>query len=56
MFMAVGADKSDAVRRVIEDKKQGPPAGSVEPVDGKVIWFLDRDAAAGLPPESCKKP
>jgi 6-phosphogluconolactonase len=49
MFMATGADKADAVRRVIEDKKQGPPAGGVAPIDGKLLWFLDRDAAAGLP-------
>jgi len=51
MFMATGADKADAVRRVIEDRKQGPPAGGVAPVDGKVFWFLDRDAAAELPAE-----
>jgi 6-phosphogluconolactonase len=50
MFMATGADKADAVRRVIEDKKQGPPAGGVAPTDGKLLWFLDRDAAAELPP------
>lgn len=49
MFMATGADKADAVRRVIEDRKQGPPAGGVSPTDGKLLWFLDRDAAAGLP-------
>jgi 6-phosphogluconolactonase len=49
MFMATGADKADAVRRVIEDKKQGPPAGGVAPIDGRLLWFLDRDAAAELP-------
>lgn len=49
MFMATGADKADAVRQVIEDKQQGPPAGGVAPTDGKLLWFLDRDAAAELP-------
>jgi len=49
MFMVTGADKADAVRRVIEDKKQGPPAGGVAPTDGKLLWFLDRDAAVELP-------
>jgi len=49
MFMATGADKADAVRRVIEDKKQGPPAGRVSPIEGRLLWFLDRDAAAELP-------
>jgi 6-phosphogluconolactonase len=49
MFMATGADKAEAVRRVFEEKRQGPPAGAVEPVDGRLLWFLDRDAAAELP-------
>jgi 6-phosphogluconolactonase len=49
MFMATGTDKADAVRRVIEDKKQGPPAGGVAPIDGKLLWFLDDDAASELP-------
>ncbi len=48
-FMAAGADKADAVRRVLQDKMQGPPAGGVMPVDGKLLWFLDRDAASELP-------
>jgi 6-phosphogluconolactonase/glucosamine-6-phosphate isomerase/deaminase len=49
MFLVAGADKSDAVRGAIVDKKQGPPAGSVDPTDGTLLWFLDQAAAAELP-------
>ena len=49
MFLVAGDDKADAVRGAIVDKKQGPPAGSVEPTDGTLLWFLDQAAAAELP-------
>jgi 6-phosphogluconolactonase len=49
MFLVAGADKAEAVRGAIVDKKQGPPAGSVDPTDGKLVWFLDQAAAAKLP-------
>jgi 6-phosphogluconolactonase len=53
MFLATGADKADAVRSVFEDKKEGPPAGGVEPVNGKLLWFLDQAAASELPANLC---
>jgi 6-phosphogluconolactonase len=49
MFLVAGGDKADAVRGAILDKKQGPPAGSVDPTDGTLLWFLDQAAAAELP-------
>ena len=49
MFLVSGADKADAVHGAIVDKKQGPPAGSVDPMDGTLLWLLDQAAAAELP-------
>ena len=49
MFLVAGADKADAARGAIVDKKQGPPAGSVDPTDGTLLWFLDQAAATKLP-------
>ncbi len=47
MFLVTGADKAEAVKRIIEDTgNAGPlPAGLVRPTDGTVTWFLDKDAA-----------
>jgi 6-phosphogluconolactonase len=57
MFLVSGAGKADAVRTVIEGqgKQQQDesfdrrvPARLIKPVNGRLIWFLDRAAAAGL--------
>lgn len=49
MFLVTGQDKAEAVRQVFTQKKQGPPAGAVDPDDGRLLWFLDKDAASALP-------
>lgn len=49
MFLVSGADKADAARGAIVDRKQGPPAGSVDPENGSLLWFLDQPAAGKLP-------
>jgi 6-phosphogluconolactonase len=49
MFLVTGQDKAEAVGQVFEQKKQGPPAGAVDPDDGRLLWFLDKDAASALP-------
>lgn len=47
MFLVAGADKASAVRSVM--LRQGDaPARWISPVDGRVLWLLDRAAAAGL--------
>jgi 6-phosphogluconolactonase len=51
MFVVAGAKKSEAVRVVVEDTQAEPsryPAKSVNPVGGRLLWFLDQDAAADL--------
>jgi 6-phosphogluconolactonase len=49
-FLVFGAAKAEAVARVLDE--DGPadlaPARLVRPADGRVRWFLDRDAAGRL--------
>ena len=47
MFLVAGADKAEAIKRIIEDTGNDDPlpASLVRPTDGTVTWFLDRDAA-----------
>lgn len=51
VFVVTGARKAAAVRTVLEDQNAIParyPAKLVQPVGGRLIWFLDRHAAAEL--------
>ncbi|MBM4125398.1 MAG: hypothetical protein FJ246_10705, partial [Nitrospira sp.] len=54
IFLASGAGKAEAVAAVIEGgAKQGQeekrlPAGMIHPVNGRLIWLVDRAAAARL--------
>jgi 6-phosphogluconolactonase len=50
LFLAAGADKAEAVRRVLEDSFNPPllPAQSIQPIAGNVRWMLDSDAADAL--------
>ncbi len=50
MFIVYGADKSHAVREVLEGraKPEDIPARSIKPNRGEVFWFLDKNAAAEL--------
>jgi len=49
LFFVSGIGKAAAVRAVIEDRDAGQvPAKLIRPVDGRLIWFLDREAASGL--------
>jgi 6-phosphogluconolactonase len=50
-FLVAGASKATVVSRIL---KAGPassrlPAARVAPVDGRLIWFITRNAAGGLP-------
>lgn len=45
MFLAAGADKAEAIGRVFGNSNDGPPAKMVRPVDGRLVWLLDRSAA-----------
>ena len=51
VFMVAGAQKAPAVRAVLEDDTADAnryPAKLIQPVDGRLIWYLDRAAASAL--------
>lgn len=51
VFLVSGAGKAPAVKAVLEDRTADPqefPAKLVQPEQGRLIWFLDRAAAAEL--------
>jgi len=51
LFVVSGADKAEAVARVLEPAPGGErlPAARVQPEQGRLVWFLDAAAAAKLP-------
>jgi 6-phosphogluconolactonase len=52
LFLVAGADKAGVVRAILDPKTEAErqlPASLVEPEEGRLIWFLDRAAAAELP-------
>jgi 6-phosphogluconolactonase len=52
LFLVAGADKAGIVRAILDPKTEAErqlPASLVEPEEGRLIWFLDRAAAAELP-------
>jgi 6-phosphogluconolactonase len=51
LFLVAGAGKAGVVRAILDPKTEVErqlPAALVEPAQGRVIWFLDRAAAAEL--------
>jgi 6-phosphogluconolactonase len=52
LFLVAGAGKAGVVRAILDPKTEEErqlPASLVRPEEGRVIWFLDRAAAAELP-------
>jgi 6-phosphogluconolactonase len=47
LFLVTGAEKARAVRAVLQERA-GWPAALVQPSCGRLLWMLDRAAAAGL--------
>jgi 6-phosphogluconolactonase len=47
-FLVSGNDKAEILREVLEVEPAGLPAQKVRPVDGKLLWLVDRAAAASL--------
>jgi 6-phosphogluconolactonase len=43
-----GENKSEIAKRVIEEKDPSLPAALVRPVDGRVIFVLDKKASSQL--------
>lgn len=49
LFLVTGAEKAPALRACLTgDVAERPPAGRVQPTDGRLLWFVDRAAAAEL--------
>jgi len=52
LFLVAGARKAGVMRAILYPKTEAErrlPASLVEPEEGRLIWFLDRGAAAELP-------
>ncbi|MEO6112573.1 MAG: 6-phosphogluconolactonase [Nitrospiraceae bacterium] len=52
LFLAIGTGKAGVVRAILDPKTEAErqlPASLVVPEEGRLIWFLDRAAAAKLP-------
>jgi 6-phosphogluconolactonase len=49
-FLVSGADKAAVLHEVLEGKAPGEkyPSKLVRPIEGKLIWFVDRAAASDL--------
>jgi 6-phosphogluconolactonase len=52
LFLVSGSGKAKAVERVLHDQTANArqaPAKLIRPITGRLLWFLDRAAAASLP-------
>jgi 6-phosphogluconolactonase len=47
-FLVTGASKVDAVKKVFSAFSD-LPAARIQPVNGKLTWFITADAASGIP-------
>jgi 6-phosphogluconolactonase len=45
LFIAEGKEKSEIIKKVFNNNKNEFPVKGVNPSNGKLIWFLDKDAA-----------
>jgi 6-phosphogluconolactonase len=48
MFLAEGESKAEIVRAALKDPSANLPCQGIQPVEGTLVWFLDKAAAAGL--------
>lgn len=48
MFLVSGKEKSGILREVLEDPSAHLPSQDIKPVNGRLLWLVDRDAAGGL--------
>jgi 6-phosphogluconolactonase len=49
IYLVSGAEKAKVVRAALGDRGGAVPAAMVRPTDGRLLWILDRPAAALLP-------
>jgi 6-phosphogluconolactonase len=48
IFLVAGADKAETLRQVMKGPQGQFPAQFIQPTNGKVSWFLDEAAGAGI--------
>jgi 6-phosphogluconolactonase len=48
MFLINGDEKADMVQKALKDPSANLPCQKVRPVDGELLWYLDKGAAAKL--------
>lgn len=48
MFMVSGGDKAGPLHEVLENPASDLPSRKIQPVDGTLLWLVDRAAAAAL--------
>lgn len=48
VFLASGKDKTSVIHEALENEKADLPCQKVHPINGKLVWMLDKDAASGL--------
>jgi 6-phosphogluconolactonase len=48
MFLVAGGEKAKVLKAVLTEPGSGLPCSMVQPVDGRLIWLVDRPAAALL--------
>lgn len=51
-FLVAGRDKAEVVKKVVGDENAGLPATRIHPVEGRLLWLLDREATGMLPRKS----
>ncbi|NQT25144.1 6-phosphogluconolactonase [candidate division KSB1 bacterium] len=48
IFVVEGSNKSERVKNIVTDRKKKYPATHIQPVAGKLLWLLDKDAASEI--------
>lgn len=51
VILVSGKGKAAIMKTLFEDRESRLPAGKIKPLNGKIIWLMDQDAAAELPKE-----
>ncbi len=51
LFLVSGKSKAEILKTILEGKEMRLPAQKIQPVNGKLTWLLDQDAASLLPEE-----
>ena len=50
MFLVAGGEKAKVLKAVLTEPGSGLPSSMVQPTNGRLVWLLDRPAAALLGP------